>query len=185
MNKNINIIRHIRNPFISLCFVAMGISMGIISCTEEEDLTPQFNAAGFWQVKNDPTFTSNTTNATADLYHLFVEPNAFYRLSFANNFDFTKLNLRPRPDSIISFYKIEGNVLKIPNPAPAITNIIPGLTLESQSSSQMLFTRYHILRRSLLTGEILQDRTDKITYDMVTEEAKIAYFKNFISRFHQ
>ncbi|HMP30266.1 MAG TPA: hypothetical protein PKD85_11745, partial [Saprospiraceae bacterium] len=93
--------------------------------------------------------------------------------------------LKPRADSLVSFYKIEGNVLKIPNPAPAITNIIPGLTLESKSANQMVFTRYNIVRRDLLTGEILQDRTDRITYELVTAESKNAYFKNFIAKYHQ
>ena len=161
------------------------LSAGLISCAEEEDLSPSFSAAGFWQVKDDPTFTSNTANATADLYHLFVEPNAFYRLTFAKTFDFSKIDLKPRADSMVSFYKIEGNVLKIPNPAPSITNIIPGMTLESQTPNQMVFSRYHIVRRSLLTGEVLQDRTDKITYELVSDAAKNAYFKNFIGKYHK
>ena len=183
--NNIKIIQNIKKPVVLLIIVVIAISAGLISCTEEEDLSPTISAAGFWQVKNDTTFTSNTANATADLYHLFVEPNAFYRLTFANTFDFSKLDLKPRADSLVSFYKIEGNVLKIPNPAPAITNIIPGLTLKSQTPNQMVFSRYHIIRRNLLTGEVLQDRTDEVTYELVTDAAKIAYFKNFISKYHK
>lgn len=183
--KNINIIQIFKNPFIGMLLLIMAISVGMISCSEEEDLSPAFSAAGYWQVKNDPTFTSNTTNATTDLYHLFVEPNAFYRVAFANNFDFSKLDLKPRADSMVSFYKIEGNFLKITNPAPAITNIIPGLNLKSQTPSQMVFTRYHIVRRSLLTGEVLEDRTDEITYELVTDVPKNEYFKNFLCKYHK
>jgi hypothetical protein len=183
--KNKNIILLFKTRFVGILVLVIALSTGIISCSEEEDLSPKFTAAGYWQVKNDPTFTSNITNATTDLYHLFVEPNAFYRVAFANNFDFSKLALKPRADSLVSFYKIEGNVLKIPNPAPAITNIIPGLNLKSQSPSQMVFSRYHIVRRNLLTGEVLEDRTDEITYELVTDEAKNAYFKNFLSKYHK
>ena len=183
--KNKNIIQFVKTPFIIMFTLVVILSVGLLSCTEDEDLSPSFSAAGFWQVKDDPTFTSNTANATSDLYHLFVEPNAFYRLTFSKSFDFSKLDLKPRADSLVSFYKIEGNVLKIPNPAPSITNIIPGLTLESQTTNQMIFSRYHIVRRSLLTGEVLQDRTDKITYELVSDAAKNAYFKNFISKYHK
>lgn len=183
--NNIKLIQNIKKPLVLLFMLTMGISAVMVSCTKEEDLSPAFSAAGFWQVKNDPTFTSNTANATADLYYLFVEPNAFYRLTFTNNFDFTKLTLKPRADSLVSFYKIEGNVLKLPNPAPTITNIIPGSTLESKTPNQMILSRYHIVQRSLLTNEILQDRTDKITYELVTDNAKNAYFKNFIAKYYK
>ena len=183
--KNINLFHKTIKSSAILMMVIAAFSVGLMSCIKEDKIEfvePGFSAAGFWQVKGDPTFISNDT---LSLFHLFVEPNAFYRLTFSNKFDFSKLELKPRPDTIVGFYKIEGNVLKIPNPAPSISNSIQGLTLESQTAGQMNFSRYYVVRRSLLTGEILEDRTDKITYESVSDAAKVAYFKNFISKYHK
>lgn len=159
-------------------------SLVFLSC--EKDDQPQENLAveGYWLVLRDTTFTAAPANANCDLYHLFKAPNAYYRFSFPNTFDFSVLTAKPRADSMISFYQTVGNQLQIPNPAPSTTNNVPGNDLLSKTDNQMVFTRYVITRRNATTGKVEQSRTDTITYLRVTDATKIQYFNNYLKQWH-
>jgi hypothetical protein len=154
-----------------------------IAC-KKENTVPDINVEGYWNVLRDTTFTVSAANATADLFHLFRGEHAFYRLSFLKTHDFTNLTLRPRNDSLISYFQVSGNKLMIPNPAPSFTNIVPENVLLSKTESEMIFTRYVVERRSNLDGKILNARTDTIRYIKVTDAAKIAYFNNYLKTYH-
>jgi hypothetical protein len=155
-----------------------------LSC-EKDEMVSNIEVEGYWNVVDDPTFTNSAPNASADLYHLFRGEHAFYRLSFPKTHDFTNLSAKPRPDSLIGFYQIKGNALMIPNPAPSFSNNVPENILISRTDNEMVFTRYIIVRRSLLDGTIIEDRVDTIRYIRVTDPAKISYFDNFLKTYHK
>lgn len=155
----------------------------LASCGKENAVT-NINVQGYWLVLKDTTFTSNSANANADLYHLFKGDIAFYRFSFLKTHDFTVLTSSPRADSLIASYQVRGDELWLPNPAPSFNNIVPANKLISRTDNEMIFTRYIILRRSTIDGKVLSDRTDTIKYVKVTDPAKVNYFDNYLKRWH-
>jgi len=163
--------------------IILTLSILAFSC-KKDDNVENINVEGYWNILRDTTFTSIPTNASSDLYHLFKGEHAFYRLSFAKTHDFSVLTSRPRPDSLISFYRVEGAQLQIPHSASSYSNNIPGNNLIKQTADEMVFTRYVIMRRSTITGKILADRTDTIRYVRVTDPAKVAYFNNYLKTYH-
>jgi hypothetical protein len=164
--------------FISLVFI-------INACTENVDLSPEFQIEGYWLVEGDNNFKSQASNATADLYHLFRGENNFYRYSFLKTDDFTKTTtLRPRLDSVRAIYRIEGNSLILPNPSPSITNNIPKSVLVSQTSDELVFTQDVIVTRSLVDGRVLLSRKDNVKYKKVTDPIKIEYFNAYLKKYH-
>ena len=163
-----------KNSFV--LFITASI---FFSCTKDGDLKPNIDVQGYWKVQ-DPTYASNSTR---DLYHLFKGTNAFYRFSFMKTHDFSNLMSKPQSDSLISFYKTEGDMLLLPNPSASATNVVPGNNLIKQPKDELTFIRYVILSRDL-TGKVSQSRTDTIRYTRVTETVKINYFDSYIRRFH-
>jgi hypothetical protein len=164
-------------------FIIAVISFSVIACKKESQ-TPDIDVQGYWNVLKDTSFTSNTANAAADLFHLFRSPNAFYRLSFLKTHDFSVLNSRPRNDSLISMYKVEGNQLMLTNSTASATNNLSGNFLISRTDDEMVFTRTVILRRSTLDGKVLAERTDTIRYQRVKDPVKVAYFDNYLKTYH-
>jgi hypothetical protein len=156
----------------------------LLAACSKEDTVQNIDVEGYWNVLNDKTFTSSSANSTADLYHLFRKPNAYYRLSFLKTHDFSNLNSKPRADSVINFYSTEGNMLKLTNVAASFANEVPGNVLISRSDNELVFTRFIIERRSTIDGKVTSSRTDTIRYVKVTDAAKVAYFDNFLKRFH-
>lgn len=155
------------------------------SCSKEvTDTPPNFSMVGYWNVLKDTTFTATAANATADLYHLFKGEHVYYRFSFPKTQNFADLTAKPRADSLISFYQIKGDMLMIPNPAPSTTNIVPGNVLVNQASDQMKFIRTVIVKRNAITAEIEKTRTDTIKYIRVTDPIKIAWFDNYLKKWH-
>jgi hypothetical protein len=164
-------------------FIIVVISFSVVACKKESQ-TPDIDVQGYWNVLKDTSFTSIPANATADLFHLFRSPYAFYRLSFLKTHDFSVLNSRPRNDSLISMYKVEGNQLMLTNGAPSVTNNLGGNFLISRTDNEMVFTRTVVLRRNTLDGKIIAQRTDTIRYQRVTDPVKVAYFDNYLKTYH-
>jgi len=154
-----------------------------VSCTKEEQ-TENINVEGYWNVQKDTTFTSIVANATADLYHLFKGSNAYYRFSFPKTTDFSVLTTKPKSDSLISFYQVKGNMLMIPNPAPSTSNNVPGNILVSKTADQMVFTREIVVKRNAITAVIEKTRIDTIKYFRVTDPVKVAFFDNYLKKWH-
>lgn len=163
--------------------ILTAVALIALSCQKEDNI-PNMEIEGYWNILGDKTFTSNASNATSDLYHLFRDDHAFYRFSFLKTHDFSVLTAKPRADSLIGYYQVEGNLLMIPNPAPSFANIVPGNQLISRSDNEIVFTRYIVERRSALDGSIQQDRTDTIRYLRVTDQAKVRYFDNLLKIYH-
>jgi hypothetical protein len=159
------------------------LAVGVAAC-EKETPVSNLDVEGYWLVLRDTTFTSTPANASADLYHLFRAPHAYYRFSFPKTFDFTILTAKPRPDSLISYYQTEGNQLQIPNPTQSTNNTISGNDLLSKTEAQMVFTRTNILQRDFLTGKPTRTRIDTITYVRVTDPNKVKYFDNYLKQWH-
>jgi hypothetical protein len=128
----------------------------------------------------DPTYTT----AGRDLYHLFRNPNAYYRFSFDVTHDFSVLTSSPKSDSLISFFKVEGRELKLPSPSPSITVTFPGISLQSQTDNEMIFIRNVITKRDLVTGAPVTTRTDTVKYLRVVDPVKVAYFDNYLKKWH-
>lgn len=164
-------------------FIIAVISLLVASCKKETQI-PDINVDGYWNVLKDTSFTSIPANSTADLFHLFRGPHAFYRLSFLKTHDFSNLNSRPRTDSLISMYKVEGNQLMLTNGVPSVTNIQEGNFLISRTDDEMVFSRRVVLRRSTLDGKVTAERTDTIRYLRVKDPAKVAYFNNYLKTYH-
>jgi hypothetical protein len=155
----------------------------LAACSKEE-VVKDIDVEGYWNVLNDKSFTSIPGNSTADLFHLFRKENAYYRLSFLKTHNFSDLNSKPRADSVINFYSTEGEMLKLTNVAASFTNELPGNILISRTDNEMVFTRFIVERRSTIDGKITASRTDTIRYLKVTDPVKVAYFDNFLKRFH-
>jgi len=164
--------------------IILFFATAIYSC-KKEDTVPNINVEGYWNVIDDTTFTVNPTNATSDLFHLFKGSNSFYRLSFLKTHDFSNLNSRPRNDSLISFYKVEGNQLMLTNGTASFANVVGGNNLISRTDNEMIFTRYVVERRSAIDGSVIKDRLDTIRYIKVTDQVKVAYFDNYLSTYHK
>jgi hypothetical protein len=163
-------------------FILVAI-FSLVAC-EKENIEPEINVEGYWEVQKDITFTSNATNATADQYHLFRGPNAFYRMSFLKTQDFSILTATPRSDLLIGFYKVEGKMLMTPTRAPSYTNPVEGCVLLSQKENEMLFTRHVTIRRDAVSGAIVSERTDTLRYIKVKDAVKVAYFDNYLKKYH-
>jgi len=161
------------------------MSVIVYSCSKEETATRNFSVEGYWNVKNDTTFTSNVSNATSDLYHLFKGENVYYRFSFLKTHNFADLASKPRADSLISYYQIRADMLMIPNPAPSTTNIVPGNVLVSQTADNMKFIRTVITKRDPITAAVVATRVDTIRYFRVTDPVKIAWFDNYLKKWHK
>ena len=160
------------------------VSVILISCDKEEVQGPDFNMEGYWNVLKDTTFTANVNNAAADLYHLFKGEHVFYRFSFLKTHNFADLTTKPRADSIISFYQIKGDMLMLPTPAYSTVNSVPGNVLVKQASDRMVFTREVVVKRNTLTGAVEKTRIDTVKYFKVTDAAKIAWFDNYLKKWH-
>jgi hypothetical protein len=162
--------------------IAFAISMLVIAC-EKDVSEPNINVEGYWMVLNDTTFTSIKSNDTSNLYHLFRGNNAYYRLAYSKNADFTNLSLRPNKDSAHSFYQVVGSELMLSNHAASFNTNVGGNVLLSQTGNQMVFTRYVVERRSAIDGKVIKDRTDTIRYNKVTDPTKVAYFDNYLKTY--
>ncbi|MFZ9388839.1 MAG: hypothetical protein ACO25B_13245 [Chitinophagaceae bacterium] len=164
-------------------FIIAVILISVVSCKKDTEVQ-NIDVQGYWNVLRDTSFTSIPANATADLFHLFRSPHAFYRLSFLKTHDFSNVNSRPRTDSLISMYKVEGNQLLLTNGAPSVTNNLAGNMLISRTDDEMVFTRTVVLRRSTLDGKVTLERTDTIRYQRVKDPVKVAYFDNYLKTYH-
>lgn len=162
-------------------------SIILIACEKDvADSPPNFDMEGYWLVASDTTFTRTAANSTADLYHLFRKPNAYYRFSFPKTFDFSVLTAKPRSDSMISYYQILGDQLQLPNPAPSASFIVPGYDLISKTSDEMIFTR-PIINSAVIdpnTGKQARSGLDTIIYTRVSDPTKKAYFDNYLKQWH-
>jgi hypothetical protein len=168
---------------MKLLIAVFFVSVFFYSCGKDETVQ-NINVEGYWNVQKDTTFTSNPANATADLFHLFKGSNAFYRFSFLKTHDFSVLTSSPRADSMISFYRVQGNQLQLPSPSPSTTNVIPGNDLLSKTDNEMQFTRLIVTKRNAATGKPEATRLDTIKYFRVTDAVKIAYFDNYLKKWH-
>lgn len=166
----------------NLFFTAF-ILISFVSCKKDSEVQ-NIDVQGYWSVLKDTSFTSISTNSTADLFHLFRGPHAFYRLSFLKTHNYSDLTSRPRTDSLISMYRVEGNQLLLTNHAPSVTNNLGGNFLLSRTDDEMVFTRNVVLRRSTLDGKVTLQRTDTIRYQRVKDPVKEAYFDNFLKKYH-
>ncbi len=160
---------------IALLFVAGGVA-----CSKEEIRSSDFNIEGYWQVQ-DPRYS---TNATRDLFHLFRGSNVFYRYSFPKNHDFSVLTSRPQSDSMVTFYQVIGKQLQLPSPSPSTTTIYPGHDLQREAANELVFTRFVIETISPIDGSITKSRTDTVLYTRVSDPVKIAYFDNYLKKYH-
>jgi hypothetical protein len=163
----------------------ISIFIFITACEKESaPPAPEFSIEGYWTVEGDNNFSSVAANSTADLYHLFKGDFNFYRYSFPKTQDFTKLDAKPRADSLRAVYRIEGKNLILPNPLPSVSNNVPKSVLISNSADELVFKQDVILRRSLVDGRVLLSRVDNVKYKRVTDPAKITYFDAYLKRFH-
>ena len=163
-------------------FILIAI-FSLVAC-EKENIEPNINVEGYWEVQKDVTFTSTATNATADQYHLFRGANVFYRMSFLKTHDFSVLTSTPRSDLLLGFYKVEGKKLMTPTRAPSYTNPVEACVLISQNENEMLFSRHVVERRNAVTGAVVAERTDTLRYIKVKDAAKVAYFDNYLKKYH-
>jgi hypothetical protein len=169
---------------MKIFFVILSLVALLISCDKEEDLKPEFSVEGYWNVLKDTSFTATSANASADLYHLFKGEHVFYRFSFLKTHNFADLNSKPRSDSLISYYQIKGNMLMLPTPAYSVTKSVPGNVLVKQTNDQMVFMREVVEKRNTITGEVEKTRIDTVKYYRVTDAVKIAWFDNYLKKWH-
>lgn len=164
-------------------FIIVAITFTAFAC-KKDSVTPNIEVEGYWNVLRDTTFTGIAANATADLFHLFRGPHAFYRLSYLKTHDFSVRTSRPRNDSLISMYQVEGNQLRLTNGAASFANVVEGNNLLSRTQDEMIFTRHVVIRRSAIDGKVTAERTDTIRYVRVTDPVKVAYFDNYLKTYH-
>jgi hypothetical protein len=161
--------------------ILLSLVLMIVACSKNEANEPSIIVEGYWSVQ-DPIYT--VANPTADLFHLFKGQNAFYRFSFLKTHNYSLLTSTPRADSMISYYQVVGKQLMLPNPAPSTTNVLPGCVLMEQTGDQMTFSRLVITKRNGTTGKIEATRTDTIRYTKLSNPTQIAYFNNYLKKWH-
>ena len=169
---------------MKILIAILTVTVVLIACSKEEIPGPNFSVEGYWNVQKDTTFTVSAANATADLYHLFKGDHVYYRFSFPKIHNFSDLASKPRADSLISYYQIKGDLLMLPTPAYSLSNSVPGNVLVKKTDDMMVFTREVIVKRNSLTAVVEKTRIDTIKYYKVSDAVKVAYFDNYLKKWH-
>jgi hypothetical protein len=77
-------------------------------------------------------------------------------------------------------YKVYGIELLLSNTLVGF----PSSLLVTQGDNNMTFTRTTVTARNVVDGKVTATRTDTIRYTRVTDATKVAYFDNYLKKWH-